>query len=95
MGAKFYHGINAIVSTKEKLVAHRHDFENLDLADQVVVILNCVQYLKCNAIASVDLSKLGDSPNVGKTLLGNNISSVDFKIIHTSPCGLVVKERQV
>ncbi|MBQ9715434.1 MAG: type II CRISPR RNA-guided endonuclease Cas9 [Clostridia bacterium] len=95
MSLAIYSGINAIVDTKDKLVAHKNDFESLSVLDQIAVLLQCVQYLKCNAVTSLDLSKLKEGSSVGRTRISNDITNVDFKIINTSPCGLFIKEKQV
>ncbi len=85
-----YQGLSAVKSFGEKLQSKKTLFTSLSTFDQLKVILQVVQFMKCNASLS-DLSLLKDGANCGLIRINKDITDVDFAIIHQSPCGL--KER--
>ena len=85
--SKLYQGLSAARSFAEKLSAKEEIFLSLSVLEQAKVLLQIIRFMKCNAEAA-DLSLLKDGAACGKLLIGKNITDVDFKVIHQSPCGL-------
>ena len=67
---------------------------SLSVFNQAKVLTQITRFMKCNA-ESVDLSCLGEGARCGILLINNNITNVDFEIIHQSPCGLTTKIQKV
>lgn len=91
---KIYGGIGYCATFRKILTDGFAAFTALPVAKQAKVLLQILNFFQCNAQLS-DLSLIGGSKLNGKLRFNNNITDVDFKIIHQSCCGLTVKERKV
>ncbi len=89
-----YGGISGAVFFGEKIGRLREAFLTLTVLDQAKVLMQIVKFLKCNA-ENADLTLLGAEKTCGKLLINQNITDVDFSIVHQSACGLDVREKKV
>ena len=81
-----YQSLQPVKSFATKLLAKETKFKSLSTLDQAKVLLQLVRFMKCNPEIS-DLSMLDEGPNCGKLRINQDITNVDFCIIHQSPCG--------
>lgn len=91
---KIYGGIGYCATFKKLLNDGFEAFVALSTAKQVKVLLQILNFFRCNALLS-DLTLIGGSKLNGKLRFGKNITDVKFKIIYQSCCGLTVKARKV
>ncbi len=91
---KVYSGIGYCATYKKILTDGLDKFKGLATAKQVKVLLQALNFFRCNALLS-DLELIGGSKYCGKLQPSKNITDVNFKIIYKSACGLTVKERKV
>ena len=89
-----YSGISAFKSFKNTLENGRDSFTAQTVLNQTIVLLEILKFFKCNAVLS-NLTLIGGSPNAGSMKLNQNITDVDFRIVHKSACGLVKRVRRV
>ena len=86
--------LTPINSFKEKLIAKTDLFEKLSVFKQALVLLQLVQFMKCNA-STADLSELKDGGRCGTLKISKNITNVKFEIINQSPCGLTTHTKSI
>ena len=91
---RFYLGISGAKSFAENLDKGYDKFCEISVFDQTAVLLQCIKFLKCNG-ENVDLSKIGGGARCGILLINKKITSVNFNVIHQSPCGLIVRKIKV
>lgn len=91
---KSYNGLLSVRSFCQKIKSKRDAFLGLNTYGQIKVILQLVKYMKCNA-DTADLSTFGEGSRCGVLCIGKNITDVDFRIIHQSPCGLFERIQKV
>lgn len=91
---KIYTGIGYCATFKGLLTDGSGLFEILPVADQVKVLLQILNFFRCNAMLS-DLTLIGGSKLNGKLRFSKNITGIDFKIINRSCCGLTVREQKI
>ena len=89
-----YGGISGAVFFGDKVKGLREKFFTLPVLDQAKVLMQIAKFLKCNAESS-DLSLVGAEKSCGNLRINQNITEVDFRIVHQSACGLDVRERKV
>ena len=89
-----YSGISGGKAFADNLDKGFDKFCTINVFEQAAVLLQCIKFFKCNAESS-DLSKIGGGAHCGILLISKNITDVDFKIIHQSPCGLTVRKIEV
>lgn len=94
LGCDMYSGISSFKTFRLNLDNGEEKFKSLCTLDQSTVIMQILKVLKCNA-EMADITLIGGSSKSGKTLIGKNITDVDFKIIDLSPAGLTKRIRQV
>ncbi|MBQ8374503.1 MAG: type II CRISPR RNA-guided endonuclease Cas9 [Clostridia bacterium] len=83
-----YRGVSGSASFAQKIAGKKEQFGSLSVLEQAKVLLQIIRFMKCNAECA-DLTLLNDVATCGKLLINKNITGVDFKIIHQSPCGLI------
>ena len=83
-----------INSFKDKLIAKTDLFEKLSVFKQAQVLLQLVQFMKCNS-TTANLTLLDDGSSCGKLLISKNITDVKFEIINQSPCGLTTHTKSI
>lgn len=91
---KMYGGLGYFATFKAILSDGYCKFVKLKVSEQVKVLLQIIKFFKCDAELS-DLTLIGGSSKNGTLRFNKNISDVNFKIIHKSPCGLKVIEKKV
>ncbi len=91
---KIYRGVSATDNFLNKLKNKRDVFAALKVFEQAKVLLQCIKFLQCKGLES-DLSLLGEGAHCGKILINKNITSTEFAVKFTSPCGLKTKEFEV
>lgn len=94
LGKKVYGGISGAVHFKEILESKRDKFRSLSVLEQAKTLLQIAKFFKCNAEAA-NLTLLGEGSSCGKLLINKNITDVDFAVVHSSACGLDLKERKI
>lgn len=94
LSSKAYKGLSCVENFKNKISDKKCEFEQLIVFEQAKVLLQIVAFMKCNAVCA-DLSLLGEGKWLGRFIVSNNITNVDFAIIHQSPCGLVTRIQKV
>lgn len=71
-------------------------FLKLSVYDQTVVLMQVLNFFKSNAGQSdFSLMENGKGTNCGKIIFAQNITGIDFRIVHQSCCGLIVREQKV
>lgn len=91
---KIYSGIGYCATYQKILKDGLDKFKCLTTAKQVKVLLQALNFFRCNAMLS-DLSLIGGNTLNGKLSFSKYITEDDFKIIYKSNCGLTLKERKV
>ncbi len=94
-----YDGISGAVNFRNTIIRRRENFRALSVLEQAKTLLQIIRFLRCNA-ENADLSALGekDDPEgkiCGALRMNKDITDVDFRIIHQSPCGLHRREQKV
>ena len=89
-----YGGISGAVSFCGTLHDREEEFYALSVFEQVKVLLQIARFFKCNA-ESADLTILHEGARCGILAINQNITNIDFCVVHTSACGLDVRERKV
>lgn len=89
-----YKGLSAAESFLNKLQSKEPFFNALTTYEQIKVLLQIIRFMKCNSECS-DLTLLQDGATCGKLLISKNITNVDFRIIHQSPCGLTERIQKI
>jgi len=89
-----YTGVGAAITFCKTLIAGAENFKALKTFDQAVVLLQILRFFKCNAELS-DLSLIGGPRFIGVLRVNKNITEIDFRIVHQSPCGLFECEQKV
>lgn len=87
LSKKRYQGLSALRTFKEKLCNGRKTFAALSVYEQLQVLLQLAQFMRCNA-QTADLTLLNDKGRCGSIFIGKNVTDLDVAIIHQSPCGL-------
>lgn len=94
LNLKKFQGLSSVTSFAEKLLDKQSTFEGLTAFNQIKVLCNIVRFMKCNPECA-NLELLNEGKGCGKILISKNITDVDFKIIHQSPCGLIERIQKV
>lgn len=89
-----YRGLSCMNTYRTNLEKSFGTFQRLTVAQQAKILLQILKFFKCNAELS-DLSLLGLGSFVGKVLINKNITDSEVYLIHSSPCGLTVRERRI
>lgn len=89
-----YRGLSAVESFLSKLQNKEPFFNALTTFEQIKVLLQIIRFMKCNSECP-DLTLLQDGATCGKLLISKNITNVDFRIIHQSPCGLTERVQKI
>lgn len=94
LNGKIYSGISTTRTFAEKLENKKSVFCALTVLQQAEVLMQIVNFMKCNAVLS-DLSLLKDGASCGKITMKYDITDVDIAVIHQSPCGLTERVRKI
>lgn len=75
-----------------KLLSRQEKFENLDLLEQAVVLMQILQLTQLSNMGA-DLSLIGEAKKTGITLISKIVSEAEeFVLINQSPAGLYRSE---
>lgn len=89
-----YSGLNTFKNFAKEIEDKKDLFKKLSTLNQAKVLLQIIKFLKCNA-DKPDLTLLGGTKDKGRLRPSNNITNVDFCIIHQSACGLTERIQKV
>lgn len=91
---KTYQGLQSVKSFAQKLQDKQEKFTTLTVFEQLKVLAQLARFMKCNAELA-DLTLLDDGANCGLIRIGKNITDMDIRIIHQSPCGLIERVQKL
>ena len=94
LGEKMYGAISAFKTVKTELESRKEKFKEISLLDQAKTLLEVFKFLKCDA-AAANLKAIDGSAQCGIILTNKDITNIDFRLIHQSPCGLIIREEKV
>lgn len=93
LGSKIY-SISPVRTFVNNLETGREKFIGLSTYDQAEVLMECIKFMESNKLLS-NLSAIGAGKYCGTLSLNKDITNLNVSIIHTSACGLNVRERKI